>query len=70
MFALFILFLKIDFFLSANFFLLLFITFDDVFTLIDIIMTHCFFMIGIWFVWKNPDINWAWLQAEFNWIGF
>ena len=42
-------FFKIDFFLSANFFLLLFVTFDDVFSLIAIIMTHCFFMIGIWF---------------------
>ena len=41
-------FFKIDFFLSANFFLLLFVTFDNIFSLIAIIMTR-FFLIGIWF---------------------
>ena len=51
MFALFIHFFKLIFFFQPIFFLLLIVTFDDVFSLIAIIMTHCFFM--IWFCFQE-----------------
>ena len=63
-------FFENDFFLSVNFFYCSLSHLMMYFLWLLSLWLIAFSWLGFGFVCKNPDINWAWLQAKSNWIGF
>ncbi len=70
MFALFILFFKLIFFFQPIFSYCSLLHLMMYFLWLLSLWLIAFSWLGFGFVCKNPDINWAWLQAKFDWIGF